>query len=63
MTLKALCFVHLEWLVDGEEGYIVSMRLGKKMSNEAVPDSSPAMGDVDMLYNNFYASSDNEVTI
>lgn len=32
MTLKALCFVHLEWLVDGEEGYIVSMRLGKKMS-------------------------------
>lgn len=32
MTLKALCFVHLEWLVDGEEGYVVSMRLGKKMS-------------------------------
>lgn len=32
VTLKALCFVHLEWLVDGEEGYVVSMRLGKKMS-------------------------------
>lgn len=31
--------------------------------DEAVPDSSPAMGGVDMLNNNFYASSDNEVTI
>lgn len=32
MTLESLCFIHLEWPVDGEEGYVVSMRLGKKMS-------------------------------
>lgn len=31
VIFKAFCFVYFEWFVDGEEGYIVFMRLGKKM--------------------------------